>query len=74
MVRREILAVFEGKQKGAKISEAREVAPTKLGAYRIGGIICGEKISQISCFRKNYTQKTKKLYDSHLIFDRFAKF
>ena len=31
-------------------------------------------ISQILHFRKNYTQKTKNLYGSHLIFDQFAKF
>ena len=41
--------------------------------YRIGGIFCGEKILRVSCFRKNYAQKTKNLYGSHLIFDRFAK-
>ena len=42
--------------------------------YRIGGIFRGEKILAISRFRKNYTQKTKILYGSHLIFDQFAKF
>ena len=39
------------------------------GTDRICGIFCGEKILRISRFRKNYTQKTKKLYGSHLIFD-----
>ena len=45
-----------------------------MGVYGIGGIFHGGKISQNSCFRKNYTQKTKNLYGSHLIFDGFAKF
>ena len=44
------------------------------GIYRIGGIFRGEKFSRILRFRKNYTQKTKNLYGSHLILDRFAKF
>ena len=35
--------------------------------YRIGGIFCGEKFSRISCFRKNYTQKTK-IYMVHTLF------
>ena len=42
--------------------------------YRIGGIFRGENFSQISRFKKNYTQKTKNLYGSHLNFDQFAKF
>ena len=37
--------------------------------YCIGGIFRGGKISRILHFRKNYTQKTKNLYGSHLIFD-----
>ena len=44
-----------------------------MGMYPIGGIFCGEKVLQISHSRKNYTQKTKILYGSHLIFDRFVK-
>ena len=35
--------------------------------YRIGGIFCREKISQILRFRKNYTQKTK-IYMVHTLF------
>ena len=35
--------------------------------YRIGGIFRGEKILQILCFRKNYTQKTK-IYMVHTLF------
>ena len=38
--------------------------------YRISGFFRGVQFSR---FRKNYTQKTKILYGSHLIFDRFAK-
>ena len=43
--------------------------------YCIGGIklYCGEKISRISCLRKIIHKKTKNLYSSLLIFDRFAK-
>ena len=32
---------------------------TSLYLYRIGNLFRGYLISQISCFRKNYTQKTK---------------
>ena len=45
-----------------------------LGIYCIGGIFRGKKISRISRFRKIYTQKTKKLYAWHLIFDQFINF
>ena len=41
--------------------------------YRISGFFRGVHFLRISRFRKNYTQKTKILYDSHLIFDQFAK-
>ena len=44
---------------------------TIVPSYRISGIFRGEKFCD---FRKNYTQKTKNLYGSHLIFDRYAKF
>ena len=41
--------------------------------YCISGFFRGVQFSRISRFRKNYTQKTKILYGSHLIFDRFVK-
>ena len=42
--------------------------------YCIWNIFRRYLISQISRFRKNYTQRTKNLYGPHLIFDQFAKF
>ena len=49
------------------------VSDAKPREYRISGFFRGVQFSRISRFRKNYTQKTKILYGSHLIFDRFAK-
>ena len=37
-------------------------------SYQIGGIFHGKKILQISRFRKNYIQKTKKFIMVHTLF------
>ena len=38
-----------------------------ISKYHTGGMFCGEKILQISRFRKIYTQKTK-IYMVHTLF------